>query len=353
MGSNDPLPFIPRSPYSNDIDTMRHWEQFPMGNDLSESNFQFDYTPPLKRVKSSNDDLQTSAAYLTINLPRMSRANPPINPPGKIFFKTRLCAKFRMGQCRNGENCNFAHGEDDMRQPPHNWQELVAGRADDRGGSVGNWEDDEKIIHRMKLCKKFYNGEECPYGERCNFLHKEPPKHRDTPGSVRLRESPRESSAISIGITRPPIVQQTSGLDQLNANKVVVEAGFDATRGNIKPVYWKMRICSKWEITGHCPFGENCHFAHGHTDLQMSGVRPGEPELVNSVSGLPNPLTLGPVNEPPVATRIQTDIAPASNQHGNHVKKCLLKWNPNKKINSIYADWIDDMPLNFPNEVES
>lgn len=272
MGSNDHSPFIQQSPFPNAIDTMGHWEQFPMSNEASESNLQFDYAPPFKRPKSCDDDLQTSGAYPAMNHPRMPRANPPINPPGKIFFKTRLCAKFRMGQCRNGENCNFAHGEEDMRQPPPNWQELVSGRTDDRGGSGGNWEDDDKIIHRMKLCKKFYNGEECPYGERCNFLHKEPPKHRASPvTTVRSREIPRESSAISIGTTRPPVVQQTGGaFDQFNnANKLVIEPPFDPSRGNMRQVFWKTRICSRWEITGDCPFRDKCHFAHGHSGISL------------------------------------------------------------------------------------
>ncbi|KAL8152556.1 hypothetical protein V2J09_010316 [Rumex salicifolius] len=316
---------------------MGHWEQFPMVNDeQSDSNLQIAHAPPLKRPKTSSDD-------------DLGSSNPQINPPGKIFFKTRMCAKFRMGQCRNGENCNFAHGEDDRRQPPPNWQDLVSGRPDDNR----NWEEDDKIIHRMKLCKKFYNGEECPYGERCNFLHKEPPKHRDSPNTViaKFRESPRESSAISIGTSGPPVVQQSNGIAQFDGNRVAVavEAGFDASRGNLKPVYWKTRMCTKWEITGHCPFGEKCHFAHGNSDLQTSGGRPGEQESVNQNSTALKPHIAGPLNQPVFAST--QSVSAASNQEEQQRKKCLLKWNAGKKINSIYADWIDDMPLNMPNEV--
>ena len=32
---------------------------------------------------------------------------------------------------------------------------------------------------------------------------------------------------------------------------------------NAKPSNWKTRICNKWELTGYCPFGSKCHFAHG------------------------------------------------------------------------------------------
>jgi hypothetical protein len=42
----------------------------------------------------------------------------------------------------------------------------------------GNCDDDKKIIHKMKLSKKFYNGEQCPYGEKYSFLHEYPAKFR-------------------------------------------------------------------------------------------------------------------------------------------------------------------------------
>lgn len=48
---------------------------------------------------------------------RMTTPNARVNNgANNIFFKTRLCAKFTVGKCKNGENCNFAHGIEDMRQ---------------------------------------------------------------------------------------------------------------------------------------------------------------------------------------------------------------------------------------------
>lgn len=36
-------------------------------------------------------------------------------------------------------------------------------------------------------------------------------------------------------------------------------------------------------------------------------------------------------------------------------KMCLLRWKGRKKINQIYGDWLDDLPLvqNLPNEVDT
>lgn len=39
----------------------------------------------------------------------------------------------------------------------------------------------------------------------------------------------------------------------------------------LKPSNGKTRICNKWELTGYCPFGSNCHFAHGAAELHNYG----------------------------------------------------------------------------------
>ncbi|KAK9706134.1 hypothetical protein RND81_07G105900 [Saponaria officinalis] len=336
MSFSDHLP--PFVPYTNGVDSLGFSPQFRVFDEQIDKNSQIDYDPPSKRAKNSDNH----------------RSSPPVNPPvnqpnGRIFFKTRHCVKFRMGQCKNGENCNFAHGDDDLRQPPPNWQELVSGRIDERGSGNGNenWEDDDdddRIIHKMKLCKRYYNGEECPYGERCNFLHKDPPKFRDVVPPPRFRDSSRESSAISIGTTGPPPrvpdnFEVNRGAGNLNVN-------VDALRGNSRPVYWKTRMCTRFETTGFCPFGDTCHFAHGQAELLLPGGRPAdsEPTVGNST----------PLKQVPPPTSDPTLVKTGSGFHMTEIglsKKPLSKWDPTKKMNRIYGDWLDDLPLVLPNEV--
>ncbi|XP_044463749.1 zinc finger CCCH domain-containing protein 39 isoform X2 [Mangifera indica] len=299
-----------------------------------EQHSQFEQQPPLKRPRNFEENQSNPSQF-----PRM---NPSLNPPinkgtANIFFKTRICAKFKQGTCRNGENCNFAHGLEDLRQPPPNWQDLVGGgggrvEEDRSSGGGGNWDDDHKIIHNMKLCKKFYNGEECPYGDRCNFLHEDPSKFRDDSGRY------RESSAISIGTTGPPVVHGVS-FNQSDSNRSV-------NNTTVKPVYWKTKLCSKW-TTGQCPFGEKCHFAHGESELQVTGVRI-EVEAGNA-GFVPVKPHLIPVNDSSTTANM-----PTLNKEGQG-KKCLFKWKGPKKINRIYGDWLDDMPLvhNWSSQVES
>ncbi|OMO81277.1 Zinc finger, CCCH-type [Corchorus capsularis] len=352
MSYSDSFPSFgkPPQPTYPGSDAIGIWPEFGMNDGQFDPHSDFEqpqHQPPFKRPRHS-DDSQSNVLQCTPTNPRMP-LNPPVNKgTTNIFFKTRMCAKFRMGACRNGEGCNFAHGVEDLRQPPPNWQELVGGREEER--PAGNWDDDQRIIQRMKLCKKFYNGEECPYGDRCNFLHEDPSKFRDDSGRF------RECSAISIGTTAPP-TGPVIPPDQLEVNRPVIVSNTvsDAFRGgnNMKPVYWKTKLCVKWETTGYCPFGDKCHFAHGHTELQGFGGRV-DGDLGNS--GMPRNGSIStkiynlPVNDaPPVTATI-----PSINEE-TQAKKCLFKWKGARKINRIYGDWLDDMPLvhNLPNQVES
>ncbi|PIN05514.1 hypothetical protein CDL12_21946 [Handroanthus impetiginosus] len=292
------------------------WPPYLNGNEQNQqtppSNFtsqQFDDPPPpFKRPKTSEN-----SQNFTSFPPPNTRFNPA-NVQGTkgtshIFYKTRICAKFMEGTCRNGEHCTFAHGQEDLREPPRNWQELI--REKDRGSGSGSWGDDQRMIHRMKICKKYYNGEECPYGDKCNFLHERPlglPPMKKF--KVDMPEQ-RDSSAIIIGDGRG----SNSDFDQV--------------------AFWKTKLCSKWEM-GQCPYGERCHFAHGQSELRLSGTL-NEPEPVT---------TTGSISRKPVSVSVTT--APATVVVGaplnrDEEQKEALKWKLTKKINRIYGDWLDDL----------
>ncbi|PIA25381.1 hypothetical protein AQUCO_11700002v1 [Aquilegia coerulea] len=197
--------------------------------------------PPNKKSRSSQGgDSQLSGFGRDMTSGNRSRAI------GKMFFKTKLCCKFRNGTCPYITNCNFAHGIEELRKPPPNWQEIVAAQDDDRGVSSEPREEhqipclissglgaESQRSYKGRHCKKFYTEEGCPYGDNCTFLHDEQSKAR-------------ESVAISLGPT-----MGNNGY------------GNNVNGSNQKPSNWKTRICNKWEMTGYCPFGSKCHFAHG------------------------------------------------------------------------------------------
>ncbi|KAH0970374.1 hypothetical protein GBA52_022530 [Prunus armeniaca] len=346
MNFSDHTQFMPsQTPYAGGSDAVNCWPPFPMSMNNEDQHSQFEQQPsPFKRPRNSEENQSNPMPYPPMNA-RMQPPNAPVNKgASNIFYKTRLCVNFKTGMCRNGENCNYAHGIEDIRHPPPNWQELVSVREEDRPPLSGNWDDDQKIIHRMKLCKKFYNGEECPYGDRCNFLHEDPAKFRDDISRF------RENTAISIGTTGPSVVHG-SGSNHSEENRLV-NTGTDTFRVNMKPVYWKTKLCNKWETTGKCPFGEKCHFAHGQAELQVPGGRV-EAEVLSSTPISTKPQA-GPVND---SSTTAMAILPASNEEGGQGKKRVLKWKGSKKINRIYADWLDDVPLvhhqNLSSTVES
>lgn len=335
-------------------DAIGIWTHFD-SESLYEEQQHLHQQPPFKRSRHSDDNIQTDSVQCTPASSRMLMSTPMNKAISNIFFKTRMCAKFKQGACRNGESCNFAHGPEDLRQPPPNWEELVGGgpggREKERPGE--NWNDDQRIIHRMKLCKKFYNGEECPYGDKCNFLHEGPTRQKDDSTKY------RENSAISIG-TSCPSVGYSSGSNQSECNRPLNYGPVsDAFRPGTKPIYWKTKLCTKWETTGHCPFGEKCHFAHGQLELQaVVGMRP-EVEVAGTGSNLARNDSFSARTHHPIRANDVPPVnaTPAStlNEEAQD-KNCMFKWKGLRKINRIYGDWLDDMPLlahNLPSQVES
>ncbi|KAK7264955.1 hypothetical protein RJT34_32569 [Clitoria ternatea] len=350
MSFSDHIPSFMMSPpsFSTGTDAIEVRLQFPMNNEAFEPHSPQDQPPSFKRARISDNGMACP--------PRMTQhsQNPSANRgTSHIFFKTRMCAKFRAGACRNGENCNFAHGVEDMRQPPPNWQELVGFRGGEERPlpppSSGNWDDDQKIIHKMKLCKKYYNGEECPYGDKCSFLHEDPAKFRDDSGRF------RESTTISIGTNGSP-KSYGDGSNSNESNRGV-NNGLNVSRGNGKSSYWKTKLCIKWETTGHCPYGDDCHFAHGHSELQGHGGRV-EAETAGAIASstkatiptLPRAASASAIDAPP---SYRASLPPSNEEV--QAKKHLLKWKGAKKINRIYGDWLDDLPLahNLPSRVET
>ncbi|KAF8107033.1 hypothetical protein N665_0128s0014 [Sinapis alba] len=302
-----------------------------------------DNGPPNKKTRGSPSSSSTSNRTKAI---------------GKMFFKTKLCCKFRAGTCPYVTNCNFAHTVEELRRPPPNWQEIVAAHEEERSGSgtpttttveqreefqipsLVSSTDESGRSFKGRHCKKFYTEEGCPYGESCTFMHDEASRNR-------------ESVAISLG---------PGGYGGGNSNVLVLGAGSGIQI--VKPSNWKTRICNKWEITGYCPFGAKCHFAHGAAELHRFGGGLVEGEGKDGVSPNPEVKQTGPnpKGHSDTTTTTTTLLSPGVPHHsdaGYHSGVALQrassavtqkpgirthqKWKGPAKISLIYGDWIDDI----------
>ncbi|KAK6132060.1 hypothetical protein DH2020_034196 [Rehmannia glutinosa] len=64
------------------------------------------------------------------------------------MFKTELCNKWQQtGTCPYGDNCQFAHGIDELRPVLRHPR------------------------YKTEVCRMVLNGDPCPYGHRCHFRH--------------------------------------------------------------------------------------------------------------------------------------------------------------------------------------
>ncbi|CAA0842830.1 Zinc finger CCCH domain-containing protein 39 [Striga hermonthica] len=282
-----------------------------------------DQQPQFKRPRTTISDNNNNNRPLNLSGPTKGTSH--------IFYKTRMCAKFIDGTCKNGDHCTFAHGPDDLREPPPNWQEIIREKDRSSGQSGNSWigcsENEQRLIHRMKICKKYYNGEECPYGERCNFLHERgppPPLPLPLPPPAPARRF-RQADAVAAS-------------EQRESFAISIGGDFD------QRAFWKTRVCSKWEM-GHCPYGDKCHYAHGHSELRFSGNNVDEAEQVVINASNNNNISIPRNNVSSVSgfstptVNLASTVVPIN---GDAENKKASKWKLTKKINRIYADWLDD-----------
>ncbi|EEF34722.1 nucleic acid binding protein, putative [Ricinus communis] len=314
-------------------DDYQMWNNSDGPNDNTPSNSSFQSRsgsePPNKKSKNNSQELSSKKSI------------------GKMFFKTKLCCKFRAGTCPYITNCNFAHSIEELRRPPPNWQEIVAAHEEERGNvmevreefqipSIGGFSGESQRSYKGRHCKKFYTEEGCPYGDNCTFLHDEQSKNR-------------ESVAISLG---PGGYGGGGGGGAGSGN-----GSGGGSAGNVKPSNWKTRICNKWELTGYCPFGNKCHFAHGAAELHRYGGGLMESEGKDP-SSVPADTKQGGVLSKTPADIVVASVASVPHSDVYHLgvpsqrpsilmqrpgQRSHQKWKGPDKISRIYGDWIDDI----------
>ncbi|PWA86783.1 Zinc finger, CCCH-type [Artemisia annua] len=214
-------------------------------NGGNNNNGQGEFIPHLNGSNSQIDNSNRSVNLVTQNSTPLSSAGQRPNrssvPMSRgtihIFYKTRLCQQFVDGTCTKAADCcNYAHGPNDLRAPPLNWQENM---NNNRGGG------------RI----------ECPYGDNCSYIHDA--TTFNVVGAMDLGRA-RESSVINI----KTVVDQGQSLTVGRAVQVrTPSSDQDVLRTSEKGTYWKTKICNQWKTTGHCVFADKRNYAHGLAEL--------------------------------------------------------------------------------------
>lgn len=229
--------------------------QFGVNGEQSKTEFHVEY-PSFKRPRK--DEIASPRVGMPVVANKLISCN---------VFKTKMCEQFRLGCCIYGDKCTYAHGIGDIRKPVPHCEGLVQGEH-----YVKIWDEEPRMINRMKVCTIFYRGEMCPYGDRCHFLHKAPNKFRKDSGRFRQRFA---RSIAATGCSRGPITGSDSACTNRSLSDHVAECkGYANLSLNAdclypKPIYWKTKLCHKWETTGDCSYGEKCIFAHGKAGNQF------------------------------------------------------------------------------------
>ncbi|KAF9433569.1 hypothetical protein BGZ76_009263 [Entomortierella beljakovae] len=89
-------------------------------------------------------------------------------------YKTRLCERFEAEQfCPYYAKCTFAHGAAELRQRPPGaeQQDKPVSAVQTSYQNRAKREVVENEFHKTRLCERFMNEGECPFGPRCTYAH--------------------------------------------------------------------------------------------------------------------------------------------------------------------------------------
>ena len=161
-----------------------------------------------------------------------------------------------------GDVCEFLHQYDKDRMPECRW-----GAECDMAGCPFRHLDEEDRVECV-----FYQQGLCIHGPYCRYRH--------------VKRGPEDCP-------------EKADFDlQLGA------ANKNAAKKNIATPneFYKITLCKHWQQQGECPFGDNCHFAHGSEQLrsrpaQEAGAESGSTRVSRKVDQVPiiNAVQLSPV----------------------------------------------------------
>ncbi|CAJ1390608.1 unnamed protein product [Effrenium voratum] len=171
---------------------------------------------------------------------------------GGQLWKTKMCTHFLQGHCKKGLDCNFAHSQNELA--PH---------ADfSFGGNVGGMvkgasQLPKEALAKTKLCTHFLSSGACSKGTYCNFAH----SALELRGSAPVPPTPTPVKSQKLPAAFAPMRKGGKGVP-----RVVPSMG---TEYQPVAVLAKTKLCAHFE-SGNCKKGEGCNYAHGAAELKAA-----------------------------------------------------------------------------------
>lgn len=153
---------------------------------------------------------------------------------------------------------------------------------------VRETEKSEKSDKREIICIHWKNGNECPKGEECKFLHQGPQKpniecyfgERCNKPDCKFKHTPKEKNSEKLFI-KTKICTHWKNTGSCPSGDECLFA-----HGTKELKTFKHKLCKNYEENGSCPRGKECLFAHGKEELVYPNCRFGE-KCLNIEKGCP------------------------------------------------------------------
>nr|ACO12796.1 RING finger protein unkempt [Lepeophtheirus salmonis] len=190
------------------------------------------------------------------------------NYHNSLAFKTVLCSNYtETGQCKYGDNCQFAHGSEQLRLP----QPLQANIQQQSIPPISKFSGNSpSVLYKTTMCANIRNKIPCPHGPSCLFAHSN--------GELR---SPMQNISVNTYSTgnKPPMCQSLrvygGGYSCYSIENSSMPLGSNAPRtygiqlsSHMNNSAKKTAMCRHIQFNGICPRGNQCTFAHSHEELQ-------------------------------------------------------------------------------------
>ena len=153
------------------------------------------------------------------------------------------------------------------------------GQGGDRGSRATNNPANHPELVKTRMCRSITAGIVCRFGDQCTFAHSQDEMRRPEPGSrpPPQQQQPRDNnypppSQTGGGMMQQRRPAQTSMMGG-GGGAAVAPFGDDQQNTRTNPTWQphlkKTKLCRFFETrNGDCPFGDKCNFAHGSAEIQ-------------------------------------------------------------------------------------